>query len=235
MFVPLYDHNPLEHIPRPYVNWAIIAITVLVYLVFESGVVIDAFYATAFGLGVTPLFLLDGLPPPPDMQLVPEWATLVTYSLVHGDLWHLLGNMVFLWVFGDNVEDAVGHFRYLLFYVLCGVAGGLAHSLMLADSDGPLVGASGAVAGVVAAYLMLHPHTKLWILAFGRVPLRLTARWPLIAWVVLQFVSVLSPDDGQIGWWAHIGGLAAGAVLILFLRRPGVALFDRDIVAEGGA
>lgn len=231
MFVPLYDHNPLEHIPRPYVNWALIATSVLVYLLFQSGFFIDAHLATAFGLGLTPVNFLDGLPPP-DWALVPEWASLVTYSFVHGDMMHLLGNMVFLWVFGDNVEDALGHGRYLLFYLLAAAAGGLAHALVMPAMDGPLIGASGSVAGVVGAYLMLHPRTKLWILVLGRIPLRLTARWPLLAWVGVQFVFILSPDDGGVAWWAHIGGLLAGALLVLVLRRPGVPLFDRGMTAE---
>lgn len=229
MFVPLYDHNPLEHIPRPYVNWTILAVTIGLWVLFQSEWIAPAFYASAIGLGLTPVYLLDGLPPPPGYGLVPEWATPATYALVHGDVWHLLGNMVFLWVFGDNVEDAVGHARYLAFYVLSAVAGGLAHALMMPGSDVPLVGASGAVAGVVAAYLMLHPHVRLWVLVLGRIPLRLAARWPLMLWVGTQFVSVLAPDEGEIAWWAHIGGLAAGAVLILVLRRPDVPLFDRDM------
>lgn len=232
MFVPLYDHNPLEHIPRPYVNWGIIAVTMGLWLVFQSEWVIPAFYASAVGLGMTPLYLLDGLPPPAGFNLVPEWATLATYALVHGDAWHLLGNMVFLWVFGDNVEDAVGHLRYLAFYVATAVAGAAAHAVMMPNSDLPLVGASGAVAGVIAAYLMLHPHTKLWVLVLGRIPLRLSARWPLLFWVGTQFVSVLAPGEGEIAWWAHIGGLVAGAALIVVLRRPGVALFDRDLVTR---
>ncbi len=233
MFVPLYDHNPLEYIRRPFVNWALIAVTVFIYVVFESGLVIDAYYATALGLGLTPAYLLDGLPPPPDMTLVPEWLTPVSYAFVHGDMWHLAGNMVFLWVFGDNVEDAVGHVKYLLFYAATAVAGGLLHAVMLASAGGPLIGASGAVAGIVAAYLILHPRTKLWILVLWRIPLRISARWPLLLWVALQVLSLFGTAEGDIAWWAHIGGLGAGALLILVLRRPGVALFDRDLVAQG--
>jgi membrane associated rhomboid family serine protease len=234
MFVPLYDHNPLEHIRRPFVNWAIIALTVAVHLVLQGGLLPEEVYiAAAWNLGLTPVLFLDGQPPPADLGLVPELLTPLTYALVHADVWHLAGNMVFLWVFGDNVEDALGHGRYLVFYVLTAVAGGLAHALMLPGSDGPLIGASGAVAGVVAAYLMLHPRTKLWILVLWRVPLRITARWPLALWVGLQLVSLLSPEDFGVAWWAHIGGLAAGAVLVVLLKRPEVALFDRDMPAAG--
>lgn len=233
MFVPLYDHNPLEHIPRPYVNWTIILLTSFIWLVFQSDFVVPAYNASILGLGLSPVYLFDGLPPPPDMSLVPEWATLVTYALVHGDLWHLLGNMIFLWVFGDNVEDALGHVRYAAFYALTAAAGGLAHAWMLADSDMPLVGASGAVAGVIGAYLILHPRTKLWILVLGRIPLRLTARWPLLAWVAIQFGSILLQEEGETAWWAHVGGLAAGIILVFVMRRPGVALFDRDLPVGG--
>jgi membrane associated rhomboid family serine protease len=234
MFVPLYDHNPLEHIPRPYVNWALITLTVLVHLVLQGGLLPEEVYiAAAWNLGLTPVLLLDGVPPPADLGLVPELLTPFTYALVHADVWHLAGNMVFLWVFGDNVEDALGHAKYLLFYLLTAAAGGLAHAVMLPGSDGPLIGASGAVAGVVAAYLMLHPRTKLWILVLGRIPLRLTARWPLALWVALQLVALVSPEDFGVAWWAHIGGLAAGAVLVVLMKRPGVALFDRDMPAAG--
>lgn len=233
MFVPIYDHNPLEHIPRPFVNWSIIAVTCLVYFVFQSDLVVEAYYAAAFGLGLTPAYLFDGLPAPEGVTLVPEGATLVTYALVHGDLWHLLGNMLFLWVFGDNVEDAVGHGRYLLFYVATAAAGGLVHAAMLPQSDTLLIGASGAVAGVVGAYLMLHPRTKLWILVLGRIPLRLTARWPLVFWVLLQIVSAVTTADEAVAWWAHVGGLAAGIGLIVVMRRPGVPLFDRNMPIEG--
>lgn len=233
MFVPLYDHNPLEHIPRPYVNWTIIAVTSLLWLLFQSELVVPAFAASVFGLGLSPIYLFDGLPPPPDMTLVPEWATVFTYALVHADGWHLLGNMLFLWVFGDNVEDAVGHMRYLAFYALTAIGGGMAHALAMPGSDLPLVGASGAVAGVVGAYLMLHPRTRLWILVLGRIPLRLTARWPLLLWVGIQVLSVFGAEDSETAWWAHVGGLAAGAALIVAMRRPGVALFDRDLPLEG--
>ncbi|WP_181704561.1 rhomboid family intramembrane serine protease [Chthonobacter rhizosphaerae] len=232
MFVPLYDHNPLEHIPRPFVNWSIIAVTCLVYFVFQSDMVVEAYYAAAFGLGLTPLYLFDGLPAPEGLDLVPEWTTVATYALVHGDVWHLLGNMVFLWVFGDNVEDAVGHRRYLAFYVLTAAAGGLTHAAMMPHSDTLLVGASGAVAGVVGAYLMLHPRTKLWILVLGRIPLRLTARWPLALWVAIQVVSAVTTEEEAVAWWAHVGGLVAGVLLILVMRRPGVPLFDRNLVAQ---
>jgi membrane associated rhomboid family serine protease len=162
---------------------------------------------------------------------VPESLTLVTYQFLHGDIFHLLSNMLFLWVFGDNVEDAMGHLKFLAFYLLCGVAGGLTHAALTPTPSAPLVGASGAVAGVIAAYLMLHPRVRVWVLAFRFIPLRIPAAWVLGIWVVTQFIMILLPEIGPVAWWAHIGGMVAGAILILFLRRPGVALFDRGLQA----
>jgi hypothetical protein len=121
---------------------------------------------------------------------VPEEATYITYAFLHGDIFHLGGNMLFLWVFGDNVEDALGHLRFLLFYLLCAAAGALMHGLLGPDSQVPLIGASGAVAGVVAAYLMLHPRVKVWILAFGRIPLRIPAYIALGLWILFQLVMI---------------------------------------------
>jgi membrane associated rhomboid family serine protease len=125
----------------------------------------------------------------------------------------------------------MGHVKFLVFYLLCGVAGGLAHAAALPSSQFPLVGASGAVAGVIAAYLMLHPKVRVWVLVFRFLPLRVPAGWVLGIWVATQLAMVvLAPADG-VAWWAHVGGLAAGAVLVLFMRRPGVPLFDRGLAS----
>jgi membrane associated rhomboid family serine protease len=189
----------------------------------------------SFALVPSELFHLPaagGMPVPSGLALrVPEWLTLITYQFLHGGVLHLFSNMLFLWVFGDNVEDAMGHLRFLVFYLLCGVAGGLAHAAALPSSPYPLVGASGAVAGVIAAYLMLHPRVRVWVLAFRVLPLRVPAGWVLGVWVVTQLTMVLlAPADG-VAWWAHVGGMATGALLVLFMRRPGVLLFDRGLAS----
>ena len=122
-----------------------------------------------------------------------------------------------------------GTSNFSLFYLLCGIAGGLAHALMLPTSRLPLIGASGAVAGVIAAYLILHPRVRVWVLAFRFIPLRISAAWVLGVWVVTQFVMIAIAPSDQVAWWAHVGGMVAGAVLVLVLRRPGVPLFDRGL------
>ena len=121
---------------------------------------------------------------------MPEGYTLLTYMFLHGDILHLLSNMLFLWVFGDNVEDAMGHVRFLFFYLACGVFAGLFHCWMMPNSDLPTIGSSGAVAGVIAAYLMLHPRVSVWVLAFKFIPLRITAGLVLGLWIALQVVMI---------------------------------------------
>jgi len=231
LFIPLRDDNTLKSIPFQYVTVALIAINVLVFLLEVGGLQTSAIASFAIvpkelfevGLFSTPS------PAAPQDFAVTEGATLITYMFFHADAFHLLGNMLFLWVFGDNVEDAMGHIKFLFFYLACGIFAGLFHSWMLPDSDLPLIGASGAVSGVIAAYLMLHPRVGVWVLAFKIIPLRISAGLALGLWIAIQIVMIFVPEVGPTAWWAHIGGLIAGAVLILFLRRPGVPLFDKGL------
>jgi membrane associated rhomboid family serine protease len=148
---------------------------------------------------------------------------------LHGSWVHLTGNMIFLWVFGDDVEGALGHLRFLLFYLLCGISGALAH--IATDPGGvvPLVGASGAVSGVVAGYLMLHPWAHVTVLVFGLLTVRVHALWLLGVWIAWQVLNVLLFAVGGISYWSHVGGLAAGAALVVILRQPGVKLFRAHI------
>ena len=226
--IPLHDGLALTHIHRPYAGWTLIAINVLVYFVVERGGLSTVSEASVLSYGLIPAVFNDYVDLPAGYAVVPDWLTIVTYSFLHGNLWHLIGNMVFLWVFGDNVEDAFGHVRFVLFYVLCAIGAGYAFVVVDPASQVPVIGASGAGAGIVAAYLMLHPNQKVWVLAFARIPLRIGAGWVLGFWVLFQVYSVLvaQPND-QVAWWSHIGGLISGALLVLVLRRRGVPLFDR--------
>jgi membrane associated rhomboid family serine protease len=231
LFIPIYDHNPLRHVARPYANYGLIAITVAVFFLtggFDQYAVENA----AFRFGFVPS-LVNELEPG-DPQDVPEAATFLTYAFLHANLVHLAGNMAFLWVFGDNIEDALGHVRYVVFYLACAAAAAWVHSFFGPSSPTPLIGASGAVAGIIGAYLVLHPRVKLWVLAFGRIPLRLSASLVLGIWAAFQVVNLVIADPAEaIAWWAHIGGLLAGALLVVALRRPGVPLFDRNMPEPG--
>lgn len=229
MFIPLHDANSLRYIKAQYVTFALIAINVLAFL-FTVLQPESAIQATVMGLGYIPSVVFDSAELPPGSVIVPEDLTYVTYSFLHGDIFHLGGNMLFLWVFGDNVEDALGHIKFLIFYLLCAIAGAAFHGLVMPESQAPLIGASGAIAGIVAAYLMLHPSVKVWVLAFARIPLRIPAWIVLALWIALQLVMFLAGGEEQISFAAHVGGILAGALLVLIMRRRGVPLFDRGIV-----
>ncbi|HXK53289.1 MAG TPA: rhomboid family intramembrane serine protease [Hyphomicrobiales bacterium] len=231
MFVPLHDDNPLKKIQAQFVTIALIVANVVIFAGVQSGIFANG-EETALSFGVIPAVLFDFEELAPEFAVIPEGLTLLTYNFVHGSWLHLIGNMLFLWVFGDNVEDATGHFRFLLFYLGCGIFAGLAHSATLPASDLPLVGASGAVAGVIGAYLMLHPKVRLWVLIMWRIPIRVPALWALGFWAAMQLFNALGSAGDNVAWWAHVGGLAAGAGLIVFLRRPGVPLFDRPLAAD---
>lgn len=224
MFIPLYDSNHLRHIRLQYVTFALIAINVIVYLVTTIGGE-EFTQATVLGWGYIPAVVHDLADLSPDLVVIPEDLSYLTYSFLHGDIFHLGGNMLFLWVFGDNVEDALGHFRFLVFYLLCAVAGAFLHGLILPGSEMPLIGASGAIAGIVTAYLILYPRVKIWVLAFARIPLRIPAWIPLILWVAFQFAMIAIGGDDEVSWAAHVGGIIAGAILVLVLRRRDVPLF----------
>jgi membrane associated rhomboid family serine protease len=229
MFIPLHDAVELKYIRVQYVTISIIALNFLAWL-FTTVATPEAVEHASLGLGFIPAVIFNYAVLDPSLTIVPDDATFITYAFLHFDFWHLASNMLFLWVFGDNVEDALGHVRFLAFYLLCAAAGALLHGLVAPSAEGPLIGASGAISGVVAAYFLLHPRVRVWVLVLFRIPLPLPAFIPLALWIVQQFVMLALDLDGFVSWGAHVGGILAGAVLVLFMRRKGVPLFDRNIV-----
>jgi membrane associated rhomboid family serine protease len=215
--IPIYDKDPLESNAVPFVTYGLIALNVLIFfyqLTLSPGA--DEQFAEAAGF-IPAAFFHD----PGFAGTLP----ILTYMFVHGGWEHVIGNMLFLWVFGDNIEDAVGHGRFLAFYLACGFCAALVHGLLDTDSLVPLVGASGAIAGIVAAYLMLRPCAKVEVLIFFIIPRAIDAYWVLGFWVLLQIWEIVKHAADGVAWWAHIGGLGAGAQLILFMRKPGIELF----------
>lgn len=162
--------------------------------------------------------------------------SLLSYQFLHGGWLHLAGNLLMLFIFGDNVEDALHPWRFLLLYLVAGVAGGLLHALMAPASFNPLVGASGAIAGVMAAYLLLYPRAKLLVLAFNRWPALVPASWFVGAWFGVNLLQGMTGGPGDhVAWWAHIGGFLAGLAMLLVLRPPGVALFQPVLASPAPA
>ncbi len=225
MFLPLKDDNPLNRIGFQFVTVGLIAACTVVWIVqMAGGERFDA--ELIFRLGMIPVTILGELTREPDMVTVTPWLTVFTSMFLHGGFWHLLGNMIYLWIFGDNVEDAMGHWRFALFYLLCGAVAGLTHAAVEPASQIPAIGASGAVSGVLGAYFMLHPRRGVWILVFF-MPIRFPAWAVLGVWIGYQVINALADAGGGVAWYAHVGGFAAGALLVIPMRKRSVPLFDR--------
>ena len=228
MLIPLKDENPLRFIGFAYVTVALIAACVLTYVWQVS--LGPAQERMILALGAIPAVITGDKALPAGLAVVPAHLTLVTSMFLHGSWLHLGGNMLFLWIFGDNVEDAMGHVRFLIFYLVCGVAAALAHVVAGPDSQIPTVGASGAISGVLGAYLVLHPRAQVLTLFF-RFFITLPAFVVLGLWFVLQAVSAtmdMAGEGGGVAWWAHIGGFVAGVLLVIPFRRRAVPLLERD-------
>jgi membrane associated rhomboid family serine protease len=229
MFIPLHDAVELKYIRVQWVTIGIIAVNVVVWALTSLAEPETAERAS-LGFGFIPAVIFHYAVLDPSVILVPKDATFLTYAFLHLDVWHLGSNMLFLWVFGDNVEDALGHVRFLAFYLLCAAGGAALPGLVGPYTEGPLIGASGAISGVVAAYFLLHPRVRVWVLVLMRIPLPLPAFIPLALWIVQQFAMLALDLDGMVSWGAHVGGILCGAMLVVFMRRRGVPLFDRTIV-----
>jgi membrane associated rhomboid family serine protease len=222
VFLPLADHNRLRTIDFQTVTVVLIVACTVVFL-WQSSLTDDALVRAVYALGMIPsvLFGYDRLPS--SIVLVPAPVTVLTSMFLHGGWLHLAGNMLYLWIFGDNVEDELGHGRFLMFYLLCGIVAALVQAAAAPTSDIPTVGASGAIAGVLGAYLVRHPFARVTVLAFV-VLIELPALVVIGGWIVLQFMNGVLDQGGEgpagnVAWWAHIGGFAAGALLINPLRH----------------
>ena len=226
MFLPLHDQNPLKVIPFQIVTIALIVASVGVFL-YQQYLPGEQEGALLVSYGMLPAVLFDLRTLAPELAALPAEMTLLSSIFLHGGWLHLVGNMAFLWVFGDNIEDSMGHWRFLLFYCACGIFAGLAHALAQSDSITPLIGASGAVSGVLGAYLVLHPRVRIILLVFLKLPLMLPAYLMIAAWIGLQLFSIVFSSDQATAWWAHIGGFTAGVILIPFFKQRNVPLFDR--------
>jgi membrane associated rhomboid family serine protease len=225
MVIPIYDDTPMRFMRRPWVNWALIFVNVAVFIVVQSEIFGDPLTIMR-GFAVIPRVLFGEAVLAKWIVGPPAPLTLVTSLFFHSGFLHILGNMLFLYVFGDNVEDAMGSLHYLLFYLSCGVASGVVFAYASPHMISPLVGASGAISGVCAAFLLLHPHSTIFGLVLGVFPIRAQAWMFVGTWIVLQFIAALAGEHGHVAWFAHVGGILAGLALTPLFKRRRVRLFD---------
>ena len=219
--IPLKDDNPTDG--KPIVTYFLIGLCVLVFFIqfssnsYRTG---ELFYS--YGLIPSVLMGIDKLPQ--DLYAVPAFATIFSSMFMHGGFIHLIGNMLYMWIFADNIEDALGPKKFIIFYLLSGIGAAMSQVVMDINSQIPMIGASGAIGGVLGAYLINHPNARVLVLipfGFFSQLIKIRALYVLGFWFVLQFLnsSLSSSQGGGVAYAAHIGGFVSGIILILFFNK----------------
>ena len=213
--IPLKDDNPTSS--KPIVTYFIIGLCVLVFLMqlgsqsYRTG---QLFYS----YGLIPSVLMGHNQLPMDVYIVPAYITIFSSMFMHGGFMHIIGNMLYMWIFADNIEDDLGSKKFIIFYLLSGIGAAMTQVLMDVHSQVPMVGASGAIGGVLGAYLINHPKAKVLVLipfGFFSQLIKIRALYVLGFWFILQFIS----QGGGVAYAAHIGGFVSGIILILFFNK----------------
>ena len=213
--IPLKDDNPTSG--RPVVTYFLIGLCVVIFLIqlgsqsYKTG---ELFYS----YGLIPSVLMGHNNLPMDLYAVPASITIFTSMFMHGGFMHIIGNMLYMWIFADNIEDDLGHTKFIIFYLLSGIGAAMTQVLVDTHSQIPMVGASGAIGGVLGAYLINHPKAKVLVLipfGFFSQLIKIRALYVLGFWFILQFIS----SGGGVAYAAHIGGFVSGMILILFFNK----------------
>tara|TARA_Y100000590_G_scaffold123465_1_gene141326 strand:+ start:206 stop:892 length:687 start_codon:yes stop_codon:yes gene_type:complete len=213
--IPLKDDNPTSG--RPVVTYFLIASCVLIFLLQLS----SQSYQTGqlfYSYGLIPSVLMGHKQLPIDLYVVPGYITIFTSMFMHGGFMHLIGNMLYMWIFADNIEDNLGPIKFIIFYLLSGTGAAMTQVLVDTQSQIPMVGASGAIGGVLGAYLLNHPNARVLVLipfGFFSQLIKIRALYVLGFWFILQFIS----SGGGVAYAAHIGGFVSGMILILFFNK----------------
>jgi membrane associated rhomboid family serine protease len=219
--IPISDDNPA--LTRPVVTWAILAICVAVFF-WQLSFSESQEEALIYAFGFVPKNLFDQPSGAQVHGIAWPWFTLITSMFLHGGFLHLGGNMLYLWIFGNNVEDAMGHWRFLGFYLACGIVAALSEGFVNPHSALPMLGASGAISGALAAYVLIYPRTRITViipLGILLYPTKISAFYVVGFWFLLQLFNVVGTTSGGPGtaWWAHVGGFIAGLLLTPMLSN----------------
>lgn len=233
MFLPIGDEIEREATPFQFATIFFMAACFAAWgwlINLPPGEAERAFYTFA----MVPAFLFGYRTMPPEIAVMPVELTLITSMFMHASWSHIIGNMAYLWVFGSSLEEACGHVRFVIFYLLCGIGAAIGQALVDPTDIIPMVGASGAISRLLAAYMLVYPFNRVTILVMliGFVRLRIPALVLVGLWIFYQMFEMFAaaanphPEAGGVAWTAHVGGFATGAVLIFLLRRPGVKLMQ---------
>jgi membrane associated rhomboid family serine protease len=230
---PIRDDNP--HFTTPVATYGLIGLNVLAWILLQGFGTEPALSSSVCRLGLIPADVLGTVPAGTSVPIGPDtactlagggsWHTVITSMFMHGGWMHLIGNMWFLWIFGNNVEDAMGHARFVVFYLLCGIAAAALQTSLQPDSVIPMVGASGAIGGVMGAYVVMYPRVNVHlfvVLGFYVNTFAVPAYFMLGYWILLQLVSgamSVGAEGGGVAFWAHVGGFFAGALLSFVFRN----------------
>jgi len=213
--IPLKDDNPTSG--RPIVTYTLIFLCVVIFLIqltSESYKTGQLFYS----YGLIPSVLMGHKQLPIDLYAIPAIATIFSSMFMHGGFMHIIGNMLYMWIFADNIEDDLGPKKFIIFYLLCGIGAAMTQVLIDTQSQIPMVGASGAIGGVLGGYLINHPKARVLVLipfGFFSQLIKIKALYVLGFWFILQFIS----QGGGVAYAAHIGGFVSGMILILFFNK----------------
>ena len=220
-FFPISDDN--HSTKKPYICYCLIFLCSFIFL-WQSTLPVNLYKDAIYSFGVIPAAVLGE-----KESYINPYLTIFTSMFMHGSWMHLIGNMVFLWIFGDNIEDSMGHKKFIVFYVISGICAALLQAIIDPNSEIPMIGASGAIAGVLGAYLVLHPKANVnvlfWLFIFITV-IKVPAFIVLSIWIISQFFSASVGSEGGVAYFAHIGGFIAGGLLISFFKDSHVRLFQ---------
>ena len=219
-FFPISDENPT--IKKPLISWVIIAICIIIFFryIFEEDYIKEQIFIS---FGMIPALLFGFTDLSPALKVVHPFFTILTSMFIHGGWMHLIGNMVYLYIFGDNIEEVLGKTKFILFYLITGTGASLSQAFMDPSSTIPMVGASGAIAGILGAYIILFPKAKIkvffWFIIFFKI-INIRAIYVLGFWIIIQLISFsgTSTNNGEVAYAAHIGGFICGLILIYFLK-----------------
>ena len=219
-FFPFKDDNPTKS--TPIISFIIIGICCLVYL-FQSSLSQNQEIFLIKNYGATPILLTN--------QTFVYWYSSISSMFLHGSLMHLGGNLLYLWIFGDNVEDEFGRFNFILCYILCGVGAVIAQILFNTESNVPMIGASGAIAGTLGAYIVLYPRAKIfvfaWVVIFVKI-LKIPAFIVIGIWIGLQIMNVFDQGVSGVAYSAHVGGFICGVILTPFVKKKDTKIFGHN-------